>query len=234
MHLLYLDESGTVSDPACSHFVLAGVSVYERDTHWLEQDLNRIAAKFAPHDPQSIELHGSPMWGGRGVWRRFPAQERRQAVIDALKCATTKFPRGVRLFGVAVKNGAPALAGRDPVEYAFEELSRRFDLFLRRRYLAGDTQRGVMIFDRCATEGRIQTLARDFKYVGHARGLTRNYAEVPLFLDSKASRLIQLADLVAFSMFRHYERGNSEAFNLLRRCFDTEGGIVHGLHEVLS
>jgi len=42
MHLLYLDESGCVSDPQQRHFVLGGLSIFERSTHWIEQELNQL------------------------------------------------------------------------------------------------------------------------------------------------------------------------------------------------
>jgi hypothetical protein len=41
MHLLYADESGSLADPAQRHFVLAGVSVFEREPHWIEQELGQ-------------------------------------------------------------------------------------------------------------------------------------------------------------------------------------------------
>ncbi len=87
-----------------------------------------------------------------------------------------------------------------------------------------------MIFDKSSTEQRLQTLAREFKYSGHAWGKTRNYAEVPVFLDSRASRLIQLADLASYSVFRNFEHGDGQFFNMIDHCFDREGGVVHGLY----
>lgn len=33
MYLLYVDESGSPGDPNQKHFVLAGVAVFERETH---------------------------------------------------------------------------------------------------------------------------------------------------------------------------------------------------------
>ncbi|MBS0417309.1 MAG: DUF3800 domain-containing protein [Proteobacteria bacterium] len=71
------------------------------------------------------------------------------------------------------------------------------------------------------------------QYLGHRWGTTKNYAEVPVFLDSRASRLIQLADLVAFALFRRYEQGDGIFFDSIRDCFDNEGGVVHGLYERL-
>jgi hypothetical protein len=77
MYLLYLDHAGAIEDPAQTHFVLAGLSVFERQTYWLSQELDNIVARFNPKDPRSIELHGSPMHGGRGKkWRCFPVQDR--------------------------------------------------------------------------------------------------------------------------------------------------------------
>jgi len=54
-------------------------------------------------------------------------------------------------------------------------------------------------------------------------------AEVPVFVDSRASRLVQLADLVAYATFRHFERGDSQFFDVFKHRFDEVGGIVHGL-----
>ena len=86
------------------------------------------------------------------------------------------------------------------------------------------------VFDKSSTERRIQTLAREFKVSGHSWGKTKNYAEVPVFLDSKASRLIQLADLVAFALFRFHEYHDNTYYDVIKHCFDSEGGVEHGLH----
>lgn len=229
MHLLYLDESGSVGDPAQEYFVLAGVSVFERMTHWIEQDLNKIAKQFSPNAPHDIELHGSPMRSGRENWKQFPLPDRLQAIQDALTSINHPSRRkSIRLFGAVIKKSA--VSGIDPVEHAFEQISSRFDLFLKRLHQNGDTQRGLILFDKASTEKRIQTLAREFKYQGHSFGQNLNYAEVPVFLDSKASRLIQLADLVAYSLYRHFESQDSRFYNIIENAFDSEGGVKHGLY----
>lgn len=230
MHLLYIDESGSVADPAQQFFVLAGVAAFERSTHWIEQKLNEIASRFAPADPHAIELHGSPMRSGREGWKSHAKQDRFDAIKDALRVGVAEQSANkVRLFGAVVKKSS--VIGDDPVTLAFEQLSSRFDLFLKRRHNKhNDTQRGIMLFDKSSTEQRIQTLAREFKYTGHTWGKTSNYAEVPVFLDSKASRLIQLADLVAFALFRYYEHNDDSFYDVIKDCFDTEGGVTHGLY----
>lgn len=88
-----------------------------------------------------------------------------------------------------------------------------------------------MLFDKSNMEGWAQNKARQFKYEGHSWGKLNNFAEVPVFLDSKASRLIQLADLVAFAIFRKYEYGDDLYFDVIKDCFYSEGAVTHGFVE---
>ena len=177
MHLLYADDSGSIPDPNQRHFVLAGVSVFEREPHWIEQELDKIATRFDPNQPNSVELHGSAMRTGSHGWDQYPRADRKEAMLDALKFGIVdRHPRHVRLFGVVLEK--KNFSGQDIAKVAFEQLSSRFDQFLGRLYsLKGDAQRGLIIFDRSSTERRIQTLAREFKVAGHSFGVTRNYAE---------------------------------------------------------
>jgi len=227
MYLLYADESGNVHDAKQQMFVLAGCCVFERQGFHIAFELDKIAARFDAADPASVELHGSPMHGGRGIFRRFPKEERLQAIEDALKVFSTSHPSN-RLFASVVNKAK--VSPIDPVEFAFEQLASRFDHYLRRLYKSGDTQRGVIVFDKSTYETTLQSLATDFRTVGHSWGVLRNLAEVPLFMDSKASRLIQLADLIAYAIFRKYERGDADLFSIIEHRFDSEGGITHGLH----
>jgi hypothetical protein len=231
MHLLYLDDSGSIDDPTQKYFVLAGISVFERQTHWIETKLHEIATRFDSISPHSIELHGSPMRSGREGWKRFPLKNRLQAIKDSLEVVVENHHNrngGVRLFAAIIKKDSML---DNHIEHVFEQLVTRFDMFLKRRYTKyDDPQRGLILFDKSSTERRIQTLARDFKYEGHTWGKTKNYVEVPVFLDSKSSRLIQLADLIAYSIFRFYEHGDDTFFSIISECFDSEGGTKHGLY----
>jgi hypothetical protein len=227
MYLLYVDESGTTHDPNQQYFVLAGFCVFERQGYWIANELDKIAARFDPADPANVELHGSPMFGGRGKWRSYPKEERHQAIEDALKVLLQSHPSN-RLFASVIKKSL--LSPKDPVEFAFEQLSSRFDKYLMRLHRSGDTHRGIIIFDKSTYETTIQSLATDFRTIGYTWGVIRNFSEVPLFLDSKASRLIQLADLVAYVVFRYFEKGDQRFFPIIEPRFDSEGGIVHGLY----
>lgn len=227
MYLLYADESGSAADPNLQYFVMAGVCLFERQGHWISQRLDAIAARFDPADPASVELHGSPMRQGRDFWKSFSVPDRVQAIKDALQ-ALASSNRDNRIFVVSVRRAA--ISPEDPVAYAFEQIANRFDRYLLRLHRAGETQRGIMIFDKSTYEESLQGLATDFRTTGHRWGTLRNLSEVPLFLDSRASRLIQLADLVAYAAFRHFEKADSQFFDIVRSRIDADGGVQHGLH----
>ena len=227
MYLFYADGSGSSGDPTQQYFVLAGFCIFERQGFWIAKELDDIAARFNPADPLSVELHGNPMNSGKGIFRRFPKADRITAIEDALKIFLASHPSN-RLFAAVVKKSV--ISPADSVEFAFEQPSSRFDHYLARLHKSGDSQRGVIIFDKSTYETTIQSLATDFRTLGHQWGVLRNLSEVPLFLDSKASRLIQLADLIAYAIFRNFEIGDDTFFSIIKNRFDSEGGINHGLY----
>lgn len=204
MYLLYADESGSVTDANQQYFVLAGFCVFERQGYWIAEELDKIAARFNQADPSSVELHGNHLNSGKGQWRQFPKAERAQAIEDSLRVFLASHSSN-RLFAIVVNKAK--VSPVDPVEFAFEQLASRFDHYLKRLHKAGDSQRGVILFDKSTYETTLQSLATDYRTIGHKWGLLRNFSEVPLFLDSRASRLIQLADLIAYVTFRYYESG---------------------------
>jgi len=227
VYLLYVDESGTTHDSNQQYFVLAGFCVFERQGYWIANELDQIAARFDPAEPAMVELHGSPMFSGRGRWRSFPKEVRHQAIDDALNILRESHPSN-RLFASVIRKSV--VSPRDPVEVAFEQLASRFDKYLIRLHRRGDTHRGIIIFDKSTYETTIQSLATDFRTIGYTWGVIRNFSEVPLFLDSKASRLIQLADLIAYAIFRYFEKDDQRFFPIIESRFDAEGGVMHGLH----
>lgn len=85
------------------------------------------------------------------------------------------------------------------MEIAFEDLCSRFDIMLRRQ---PGNHRGLIILDESTYETTLQGLARDFRTLGTRWNVIRNIVEVPLFVDSKASRCVQIADHVAYAVYR--------------------------------
>ncbi|GAB2789032.1 hypothetical protein GCM10027275_37460 [Rhabdobacter roseus] len=206
------------------------MSLFERQGYWIANELDRIASRINPADPASVELHGNPIFGGKKIWRRFPKDNRCEIIKDALGVLADSHHSN-RIFACIINK--LKVSPRDSVEMAFEQLASRFDHYLARLHKQEDPQRGIIIFDKSTYETTIQGLATNFRTIGHSWGVLRNLSEVPLFLDSRASRLIQLADLIAYATFRKYEHGDDQFFTIIENRFDQVGGIVHGLCEKL-
>lgn len=233
MYLLYADDSGHPNDKNQKYFVLGGVAVFERQVHWLSLELDKIAPRFDPANPRSVELYGSPMLNGRDEWEHVPFQDRVQAIKDSLKVLADS-RRSTAAFCIAVKKSS--IPSMDPVEWAFEELCKVFDHFLKIMYkeskansnttyhnrASDDAQRGLMILDKSTKEKSLQRLALDFRTVGHSSGILRNLVEVPLFVDSRATRLVQLADLVFMQL-----SGMSSAMTIASLTFLSTAFIRH-------
>ena len=233
MFILYIDGSGSVSNPDEKHFVLAGVAVFERTVFHAIKALDDMVDSFGLGQPSyEIELHGSPMLQGkRDPWKSVARARRKEMMLETLNVLTTA-ARNAKAFGIVVDK--QSMSPNDPVEYAFEEICNRFNLFLTRNFQSRggrdeDKQKGLVVMDESHYEQPLQALAREFRISGTRWGHLRNMAEVPLFVDSRASRLVQLADLLAFALWRRYEKSDSTFFDPIVSKFDADGGVIHGL-----
>lgn len=229
MHFLYLDDSGSAKNPQDQHFVLAGISLLSSQIDYLSRSLDDVLVRIGvPEDRvDEVEFHGTHMLPGKGYWRQFPKQDRKAYIRHALACIRDLYP-GWTLFGAVIDKRA--IDGLDPIEFAFEQICNRFDMRIGRRNRDHQRRdRGLIILDKSTRETRLQSLATEFRKLGHRWGRIHNIAEVPLFVDSKASRVVQMADLIAYSLYQNYEKGNGEFFDIFRDDFDQEGGVVHGL-----
>ncbi|MCY3973902.1 MAG: DUF3800 domain-containing protein [Candidatus Dadabacteria bacterium] len=229
MHLLYLDDSGSASNPNEDYFVLGGVSVFEAQVHYLTKQMDDLALTIDSANPHGVEFHGSEIFSGRKPpWEGMRGEkEKAQGVIKAVLNILRDSFDTARAFACAVhKQSYP---DRDPVELAFEDLCSRFDMYLSRQEAHGNRQRGILILDKSSQETTLQKMSREFRDLGTQWGGIRNLAETPLFVDSKASRLVQLADHVAYAVFRRYNASDSNYFDVISHKFDSDGGVIHGL-----
>lgn len=227
MYLLYLDDAGSPANAAEDYFVLGGICVFEAQVDWFGREIDKLAAPYNAGSPEDVEFHASTLFSRREApWKGLSIDEARGALKSVLNVVSQSYDT-TRLFACAIEKRS--YPGRDIVEMAFEDLCRRFDLFLSRRKAAGDQQRGMIILDKTTRETSLQKLSREFRKVGTQWGVLRNIADTPFFVDSRASRLVQVADHVAYSVFRRYNAGDAQYFDLIAHRFDTEDNVVHGL-----
>ena len=123
----------------------------------------------------------------------------------------------------------------DYEERAWEEVLHRFDEMLTRyAHDTGEHQRGIVIHDRSVTERKVQNWADRWRLLSGRIGVLTHMTDVPFFADSRASRLLQAADFIAWALWRYYGLSNADArwIDPLWDKFDERDGTMHGLVHV--
>lgn len=228
MHFLYLDESGSNQNQNEDYFVLGGVSVPEKSVRWLSQQLNTLAEESFPDLSETFEFHAATTFNRKvPPWNTLTRDQSKLIILKVLHSLDRANPDVVS-FACAVHK--LSFKKNDPVTLAFENVADHFNLYLQRISTPEIEERGMIIFDETSYESSLQTLATTFRKSGNRWGnQLRNIIEVPFFVDSKASRLIQLADHIAYATFRYYNADDNYYFKHIVNRFDQAGGVFHGL-----
>ena len=232
MYLLYADESGSQNS---EHFTLGGLAVHEQDAYPLARDVDAIF-KQLPGSLHREELHAQQIRVASGVWASLPKANRDQLVRDISELLVGGVPtprRSPVLFAVTFHKAS--FPNQDPQERTYEEFFARCNGMLGRLASQGDNHRCVVVADKVSRklEASLQPMMLNWRESGASTGAAIGplsaYAEVPLFVDSKASRLVQLADFVAHWVYRAYESSDDSVLRKLISGFDQEDGRRHGL-----
>jgi len=229
MYLLYVDESGGDElGQDSEYFVLGGICVFERVPYHLSSEVEEIQQKFFPNATELIEFRASAVFNGNGEpWESMKLNDRKAVMRAMYDLLARETKGGHTLFGVALKKSDFATA---PIAKTCEEMAGHFDGYLTSLELAaGKKERGLMIFDQSRHEKTVQALMTQYRTTGASFGRVKHLADVPLFTDSKITRMLQLADFVAYAIFRRYERSDAQFFDLILPRFHESGGVMHGL-----
>ncbi|NEM91985.1 DUF3800 domain-containing protein [Galbitalea soli] len=244
---MFVDESGTHGGP--HPFVLGAMAIHEDDAALMQKALDDLVVRHLSRVPVNLEeyeLHASEMrnakkpdetrTGRASIWANVDRPLRLALLADAYKLVVNFAPTNPKLpivlFGVAVEKAFhSAWSEQERERFAYEVLLGKFDVMLktlRRRKLPN---RGLVIHDRrVVAERDIQSWVTAWRATAERIGQLRNLADVPLFADSRATRLLQVADLVSYAIFRRYNApaNDSTAFDLMWPAFHTESGVTHG------
>lgn len=89
---------------------------------------------------------------------------------------------------------------------------------------------GLLIHDNNETVAKKHTeLMRRFHSSGTLWTTIDNIIETPLFVDSRLTRMVQIADLCAYSLRRYCENGDTDLFRRIFQRADRFGGRAVGV-----
>lgn len=243
MYLMFLDESGTHASSPC--LILAGFAIHEHDAHHLQRALNGILSRHLATinmNAQDFELHANEIKNPQGrkhkysPWRGVHHPLRRKILADSYKTLsnfhTSSNLMPLAAFAVVVdkrKYGESI----DREQIAYELVLNKFDAMLGRLHReTGESHRGLVIHDeRVVAEKDIQSWTDSWRQAAGRVGQLSNFAEVPLFADSRASRLLQAADLFAYAVWRYYGLPTPDEtyIKTLWSVFDHVNKDMHGI-----
>lgn len=227
MFLLYLDDSGSVGNASEEFLVLGGVCVWERQVNHFTLELDKIAARLHPTDPDSVEFHASEIFSRRvSPWNALTRDGARDIIKEVLGVLANAY-ESARAFACVVHKAS--CGNRHPMEVAFEDIVSRFDLFLGRA-----NEKGIIILDESTHATKLLDMARQFRRLGTQWHAIRHIVDGPLFVTSRAFRCVQVADHVAYAAFRRYEAKDATYLDVVINRFDSDGKILHGLRHIQS
>lgn len=233
MYLLYLDESGDYNNWAENkNFALGGFAIHEGQIEGIASQMDDIQSKLFPLIQTMVPFHATDIYSGRGLFKDLERGSR----IDLLKelyevVRSTAFPK-IILYATdldVTKSQTPT----SDLGTVFSDVAIRFNSFLNRQFDRNHPNKGLIVIDQ-AHEPRYRDLFREYKTQGLAYGSVRHLVDIPYFARSKETRMIQLADLCVYAVFRKYERGDSTFFDIIKEKFDRRSGsdVIDGLRHL--
>ena len=219
MILLYLDESGDSNDwQHYNHFVLGGFAIHEGQIRKFSEKLDRIQAKYFPNFTVPIIFHASEIRNGKGRFGHFNRNKRDRLLSELYHViGNARYPNLVA-FATAMHISAVANSTQ-ALRETLEDISIRFNTYLVRRFKRGAKHKGLVIIDQHREE-RYREHMSEFRELGTKLGYIGNIVDIPYFAKSRHTRMIQLADLVAYAVFRYYEKNNDLYIKMILDSFD--------------
>ena len=129
----------------------------------------------------------------------------------------------------------PGRATQTIDEQAFEQVVSRFERFLGNTESPEQKNYGLLVHDNNQTVARRHTaLMRRFHQEGTLWTSIERIIETPLFVDSRLTSLVQVADLCAYALRRFLENREVDLFDRIFARADRYGGVVVGVRHFSS
>lgn len=157
--------------------------------------------------------------------------ERKQLIYEiAREIASWKY---ARLFAECIDKIAydPLRSNNTIAEQTLEQITTRFEHCLDNySRIRKNHQYGLLIHDNNETVAKKHTaLMKSFHEKGTFWGAIPHIIETPLFVDSKLTGMVQLADLCAYVIRRYLEKDETGLFDIIFEKADTKNGKRVGI-----
>ncbi|MGP6221049.1 DUF3800 domain-containing protein [Caldiplasma sukawensis] len=232
---MYVDESGDYNNwDENKTFVMAGVAVHEGQIGKISQSLDQVQQKYFSDLQVQISFHATDIKNGKKAFKDLPSSERGQILTDLYNVFNYFcFPNLVAYATVVSAN----YVKRDTqvLDLAFEDMMTRFNTFLVRQHRNKHPTKGLTIIDQ-AHEKKYRELFDGYRVGGTKYGSVNNIVDIPYFAGRRDTRMLQLADILAYGVFQYYEHSKKDYFDVIKERFDrkNKGGSPDGLKHLTN
>lgn len=147
--------------------------------------------------------------------------ERERFILEVAECISNW--GYARLFAECIDKVYfdPSRTNESVDEQAFTQIISRFERYLENIGTPANRCYGLIIHDNNETVARKHTsLMKKFHQRGTLWTNLNNIIETPLFVDSKLTSMVQIADLCGYAIRRYCENGEEELFNHIYKRAD--------------
>lgn len=158
--------------------------------------------------------------------------ERKQYILDLVKCIANW--QSARLFAECIDKifFDPTIAKKTADEQAFEQLVSRFEQYIENKNKKKkELCYGLLIYDNNETVAKKHTEQMNkYRKLGTLWTDIDQIIETPLFVNSGLTKMIQIADICAYSLRRYLENNEETLFlNIYQRADTTLDGKKVGV-----
>ena len=212
MELIYLDDSGStgtnLDDKEQPLFVLGGVVIKDDKWHQINHKIDEIKKAFGIAEQ---ELHIMEIMNRKGVFKNWDYAQRKELITDCLK-VVKDFKIDVVFFKVFKQNyklyfeSRTSAALQKMVKIPPYIIAYYYILLIFDEYLNKKDDYGIVIADE---QDKTTQIAKDelkvLRVIDVPDIKIKNIVETSFFTSSKDSNLLQLADIVAYTIKRFLE-----------------------------
>ena len=239
MYFLYVDGSGQTKIKRDRQnngwYILSGVIVHEGDWRDIEKNLAEVKKEaFPEQDPEDVELHAYSIWNNQVFCKNkklnMTLAKKREVfsrVLDLVcKSKITLIDTVISKDEMRARYEVPRF-----IEYSWMFILERFEGFLKLQ--SERTNNGLIFVDSSqkVPESEIKNIIRRMVREGSPQQQVDHVIEDPIFVESHRRNLIQVADMIAYVVYKHHKGDPQfrEWFEMLKPKMRMRDGKLEGV-----
>lgn len=234
MYFLYADSSGQARIRHGEHgslYITVGVIVHEKDQRSIVGKISEMKREMFPGlDPREWELHAYDIWNSKDFFARCPELNQTRKLDIFSRTANLARWSDITIVSVVMCKDKMEERYRSPAvtEYSWMFVTERLEHFLVQK--PEGTNNGLLFIDASQKnpESEIRRAVRKAVKNGGIWKDIDHVIEQPIFVESYTHNLIQLADMIAYVILKHY-KGDSRfegLFEMLKsKMYQVDGRL---------